>query len=175
MKKPLVVAIVILLASTSARAAERAAAEWQFDAKASYVVLGAHAARATGGIMPSLTGWRTWFHGEAVEISIGADVGVFGLGGMSRWLGVLGGPAASVRGLPFSMPSSGKISSKLPEKARRKIDLRIDGDLRVRPQRALRHLEPVERPPKGSGGGHEAGAASREAAHLSERKRRRRA
>jgi hypothetical protein len=78
------VVVVTSLVSTSARAEERAAAAWQLDVKAAYVVLGAHAARATGGIMPSLTGWRIGSVGEAVDIGVGADAGLFGLEGVGK-------------------------------------------------------------------------------------------
>jgi hypothetical protein len=108
-----VVVVVTLLVSTSARAEERAAAAWQLDVKAAYVVLGAHAARATGGIMPSLTGWRIWSVGEAVDIGVGADAGLFGLGGVAHWIGVLGGPATTARVMAFSMPLTFELSARL--------------------------------------------------------------
>lgn len=103
-KTPVVVAVGILLVPTSAEAEERRAPGWQLDVKTAYVVLGAHAARATGGIMPSLTGARTWPLDETVDISLGVDVGLFGLGGPARWLGALGGPTASARVMPFRVP-----------------------------------------------------------------------
>jgi hypothetical protein len=114
MKTLCIVPIVVpLVVSTSAGAEERAPAAWEVDAKVSYVVLGAHAARATGGIMPSLTGLHLWPLGEAVVIGIGADVGLFGLGGVARWIGVLGGPTATGRFMPFSMPLSFELSVRL--------------------------------------------------------------
>jgi hypothetical protein len=33
--------------------------------------------------------------GETADIGVGVDVGLFGLGGISHWSGVLGGPTAS--------------------------------------------------------------------------------
>ncbi|MGK3985773.1 hypothetical protein WME99_22185 [Sorangium sp. So ce136] len=95
--------------STDARAEEGAPPRWQVDVKAAYVVLGAHAARATGGIMPSVTGMRRWPVRDAVDVGIGADVGLFGLGGGARWLGVLGGPTASAQVMLF--PTHAKAHS----------------------------------------------------------------
>ncbi len=77
------------------------------------VVLGARAARATGGIMPSVTGLHRWPVREAVDVGIGAGVGLFGLGGDARWLGVLGGPAAAVRVVPFRIPLSFELATRL--------------------------------------------------------------
>jgi hypothetical protein len=107
------VAAALLLVPSSVRAEERATAAWQLDAKASYVVLGARAARATGGIMPSLTGWYTWPIREAIDLGLGADLGVFGLGGTAHWIGVLGGPTAAARFMPFSIPLSFELSARL--------------------------------------------------------------
>jgi hypothetical protein len=113
LKRPFIVVVVILLVPTSARAEERAPAAWQLDVKASYVVLGARAARATGGIMPSLTGFHLWSLREAVDIGIGADVGLLGLGGIAHWIGVLGGPTATARVMPFSEPFTFDLTLRL--------------------------------------------------------------
>lgn len=100
----------ILLFSMVSRAEERAPSAWQIDAKATYVVLGAHAARATGGIMPSLTGLHLWSLSEATDLGIGADIGLFGLGGVAHWIGVLGGPMATARVMPLRAPLTLELS-----------------------------------------------------------------
>lgn len=105
--------VALSLVSTGARAEERAPPRWEIDVKAAYVVLGARAAHATGGIMPSVTGLRRWPVRDAVDVGIGADVGLFGLGGDARWLGVLGGPAAAVRVMPFRAPLSFELAARL--------------------------------------------------------------
>ncbi|WP_437753728.1 hypothetical protein [Sorangium sp. So ce1389] len=105
--------IALSLVSAGARAEEGAPPRWQVDVKAAYVVLGAHAARATGGIMPSVTGMHRWPLRDAVDIGIGADVGLFGLGGGARWLGLLGGPTASARVMPFRVPLSFELTARL--------------------------------------------------------------
>jgi hypothetical protein len=107
------VVVVIPFVSMSARAEQHAAAAWQLDVKAAYVVLGAHAARATGGIMPSVTGLHLWSLRETVDIGIGADVGLFGLGGGAHWIGVLGGPTATARIMPFRIPLTLELSAQL--------------------------------------------------------------
>jgi hypothetical protein len=107
------VVVGLLLVPANARAEERAAAALQLDVKASYVVLGAGAARATGSIMPSLTGWHTWPVHEAIDLGLGADLGVFGLGGGAHWIGVLGGPAAAAGITPFNMPLTFELSARL--------------------------------------------------------------
>jgi len=48
-----------LAASLHAGSAHAEPNAWQFDVKASYVVLGDHAKRSTGGLMPSLPGWAS--------------------------------------------------------------------------------------------------------------------
>ncbi|WP_437777171.1 hypothetical protein [Sorangium sp. So ce1097] len=105
--------VALSLTSTGARAEDGAPPRWQIDVKAAYVVLGASGARATGGIMPSVTGMRRWPLGDAVDIGLGADVGLFGLGGDARWLGFLGGPAASTRVTPFRVPVSLDLTARL--------------------------------------------------------------
>ncbi|WP_437926508.1 hypothetical protein WMF37_47135 [Sorangium sp. So ce291] len=105
--------VAISLVSAGARAEEGAPPQWQVDVKAAYVVLGARAARATGGIMPSVTGLRRWPVREAVDIGVGADVGLFSLGGGTHWLGVLGGPAAAARVLPFRVPLSFELTARV--------------------------------------------------------------
>lgn len=101
------------LVSTDARAEDGAPPRWQIDVKAAYVVLGARAARATGGLMPSVTGLHRWPLRKAVDISAGAGIGLFGLGGDARWLGVLAGPAATARAAPFRIPWSFELSARL--------------------------------------------------------------
>ncbi|WP_437801145.1 hypothetical protein [Sorangium sp. So ce693] len=103
----------ISLVSTVARAEDGTPPRWQIDVKAAYVVLGARAARATGGIMPSVTGLHRWPVREAVDVGIGAGVGLFGLGGDARWLGVLGGPATAARIVPFRIPLSFELATRL--------------------------------------------------------------
>lgn len=105
--------VVIPLVSTGAQAEERAPAAWQLDVKAAYVVLGAEAVRATGGLMPSVTAFHLWSLRETVDIGIGADVGLFGLGGVARWIGVLGGPMATARVMPFRIPLTFELSARL--------------------------------------------------------------
>ncbi|AGP40213.1 hypothetical protein SCE1572_40345 [Sorangium cellulosum So0157-2] len=105
--------LALSLAPTGARAEESASPRWEIGVKAAYVVLGGRATRATGGIMPSITGLRRWPIREAVDIGIGADVGLFGLGGDARWLGVLGGPAAAIRAMPFRAPLSLELTTRL--------------------------------------------------------------
>ncbi|WP_434042791.1 MULTISPECIES: hypothetical protein [Sorangium] len=105
--------IALSLVSTGARAEEGTPPPWQVDVKAAYVVLGASATRATGGIMPSVTGMRRWPLRDAVDIGLGADAGLFGLGGDARWLGILGGPAASARVMPFRAPVSLELTAWL--------------------------------------------------------------
>lgn len=104
-----VLTLVIFLHASPARAKP---GEWQVDAKASYIVLGALATRATGGLMPSLTAWYIW-PVRAVNIGLGADFGVFGLGGGAHWMGVLGGPTVGVRAHPRSVPLSFELSARL--------------------------------------------------------------
>jgi len=112
-RTPWLAIVVIPLLSTSAHADERAAAAWQVDAKAAYVVLGAHAARGTGGMMPSLTGLHLWSLRDTADIGLGADIRLFGLGGSTHWLGVLGGPVATARIMPFSVTLTFELSMRL--------------------------------------------------------------
>ncbi|WP_129355321.1 hypothetical protein [Sorangium cellulosum] len=101
------------LVPTGARAEDGAPPRWQIDVKAAYVVLGARAARSTGGIMPSITALHRWPVREAVDIGIGADVGLFGFGGDAHWLGVLGGPMAAGRVSPFRVPLTFELAARL--------------------------------------------------------------
>ncbi|WP_437764699.1 hypothetical protein WMF27_33940 [Sorangium sp. So ce281] len=105
--------VALSLLPAVARAEEGAPPRWEIDVKATYVVLGSRATRATGGIMPSVTGLRRWPVRNAVDIGIGADVGLFGLGGDARWLGLLTGPTAAVRGRPFRAPVSFELAARL--------------------------------------------------------------
>lgn len=66
---------------------------WDAEARAAYVVLGG--GRPTGGLMPSLAARRSWSPSEKVDLALGARFGLFGLGGGSHWIGVLGGPTAT--------------------------------------------------------------------------------
>lgn len=113
LKTTAVAVIALSLMPAGARADEGEAPRWHVDVKAAYVVLGAHAARATGGIMPSVAALHVWPVREAVNIGVGADIGLFGLGGKARWLGVLGGPTAAARIMPFRMPWTFELSARL--------------------------------------------------------------
>jgi hypothetical protein len=110
----LVLPLAAALHSTPASAAPASAApgEWQIDAKASYVVMGAHAARATGGMMPSLAARRMWLLNN-VSLGLGGELGVFGLLGDASWMGVLWGPVVSVGARPFGAPLSLEASVHL--------------------------------------------------------------
>lgn len=85
-----VICYVALLMPSIANADPRA---WDVETRASYVVIGG--GRETGGLMPSLSARHLWAPSEKVDLTLGARLGLFGLGGGSRWIGVLGGPTAS--------------------------------------------------------------------------------
>lgn len=103
----LTLAGLLFTASASARPGE-----WQVETKASYIVLGARAARATGGLMPSLTARHTWPLGKA-SLALGGDIGLFGLGGDASWMGILGGPIIGIGARPFSVSISLELSAHL--------------------------------------------------------------
>jgi len=84
--------VIGLVACSAARADSK---QWQFDVKTSYLVIGDHAKRATGGLMPSILGRRVW-PVEKVSVGIGGHLGTFGLWGDAYWMGILGGPVVSV-------------------------------------------------------------------------------
>ena len=63
--------------------------------------------------MPQLIGVRTWSVHEAVDLGLGMGLGIFGLSGGAHWIGVLGGPSASVRSHPLRMPLSFELSVHL--------------------------------------------------------------
>ena len=92
MRAPL--ALALLLVSASASAEQR----WSADARTVYAfTLGA---RPTGGLMPTAE-FSYWRLGESASVAVGGSVGV--LVDQPRWLGVLGGVAASLRGRPWSV------------------------------------------------------------------------
>ncbi|WP_437675419.1 hypothetical protein [Sorangium sp. So ce131] len=113
MKATVAASVAMSLVSAGARAEEGTPPRWQVDVKAAYVVLGARGSRATGGLLPSIAALHRWPVREAVDIGLGADVGLFGLGGDARWLGVLGGPTAAARVMPFRVPLSFELSARL--------------------------------------------------------------
>lgn len=93
-----------LLLSDLALAEEPGPRHWSLDASAAYVVIGG--SPSTGGIMPAVTFRRTWAPTESVTLGAGVGLGVFGLGGDSRWIGVLGGPVVSASWRPWTPPLS---------------------------------------------------------------------
>ncbi|MDI1484080.1 hypothetical protein [Polyangium sp. y55x31] len=86
---------------------------WQFDVKASYVVLGDHARRSTGGLMPSLTARRTFALRENVSLGLGAHLGAFGLFRDAAWMGILGGPLLGAGYRPSRAPLSFELAAHL--------------------------------------------------------------
>lgn len=83
-----------------------AANRWEAGATAAVVVLGP-AERQTGGVMPGLSVRHVWSAGDHAELGLGAQVGAFGFGDETRWIGVLGGLHGSaawrpIRGLSLS-------------------------------------------------------------------------
>lgn len=92
-------ALVLAMLSASVCTAEER--RWATEARASYVVIGG--GRPTGGMMPSFVAKRSWALAEHVDLAVGAHFGMFGFGGGTSWLGVLGGPAAWVAWRPSSI------------------------------------------------------------------------
>jgi hypothetical protein len=58
----------------------------------------------TGGFTPSIAATYLWSPSEQVRLGLGVDLGVFGFGGNTRWIGVLGGPTARVELTPWDAP-----------------------------------------------------------------------
>ena len=105
---------------------------WQFDVKASYVVLGDHAKHSTGGLMPSLTVRRTIALRENVSLGLGAHLGIFGLFRDASWVGVLGGPILSAALQPARAPVS--FEPRRPPRLRPRPRLQCVGLLRAVPR-----------------------------------------
>lgn len=85
---PCVAAILLLAATAHADVAQQLVIE----ARAAWTILGTK--NPTGGFTPSASALYMFPVGEGVHLGLGADVGVFGFGGASRWIGVLAGPTA---------------------------------------------------------------------------------
>ncbi|MDI3284645.1 hypothetical protein [Polyangium sp. 15x6] len=103
----------LLAALLHSRTAHADPHPWQFDVKASYVVLGDHAQRSTGGLMPSLSARRTFALRENVSLGLGANLGAFGLFRDAAWMGILGGPLLSASLQPSRAPLSFELAAHL--------------------------------------------------------------
>jgi hypothetical protein len=102
--RALIIASLTLLSATACAEEREAVGRWEVDLRGARVVLGD--ARTTGGFMPQVAGRRAFAIAPWADVSVGAEVGVFGLGDEARWIGILGGPTvgASVR------PASGPVA-----------------------------------------------------------------
>jgi hypothetical protein len=92
-----------LVVSTSAQASEEYNTPWEIGVHLEYEVIGAH--RATGGAMPQVFVQHWWsLIDKTLFVAAGADLGVFGFGADSHWIGVLGGPTVAVALAPWDKP-----------------------------------------------------------------------
>ena len=112
-RAPIAFCAPFLAALLHAGAAHANPDPWQFDVKASYIVLGDHAARSTGGLMPSLTARRAFPLRENLSLGLGAHLGAFGLFRDAAWIGVLGGPLLSASVKPSRAPLSFELAAHL--------------------------------------------------------------
>lgn len=93
---------LLLVVSSSAQAAEPLAPPaWSMGLRSAYVIMGGK--RPTGGLMPTAEVLHAWKLGGA-RFAAGGEIGAFGFGYATRWIGVLGGAVAAISGKPWSAP-----------------------------------------------------------------------
>jgi len=83
--------LLALMAQIGRARADEPTPGWEVEARAGWIVLGATAPRATGGLMPQMAARRVWPVAEHLALGAGINGGAFGLGGPPRWIGVLAG------------------------------------------------------------------------------------
>lgn len=87
-----VAAAGLMLAAVPARA--DSGGQLIIEARTAWTILGGK--NTTGGFTPGVAATYGIPLGEGAALGLGADLGVFGFGGGSRWIGVLGGPTAKL-------------------------------------------------------------------------------
>ena len=93
--------VLLLLLPIPAHA--EALSPWSLSAGSAWARLGP-AAHPTGGLMIAAAVIRAWPLSERARIEAGGELAMVGPDGGTRWIGLLGGPVASLRGSPWAAP-----------------------------------------------------------------------
>ena len=85
-------AVVVAILEVAAAPARAAGGQLVIEARTGWTILGTK--NPTGGFTPGAAASYLFSLGEGVGLGLGADFGIFGFGGASRWIGILAGPTA---------------------------------------------------------------------------------